>query len=278
MKRIDAFSHKRPLLFVLLLIIAWLGVFIVSMALAAQVLGKPYGDPSLILWGDLATAACLLLLAWRLGWLKACGIARLGRWQIWLLALASLVYLAWANLYALYGKATFDFWALLRLPDARSILLTQLAVGASEEFLFRGLVLYTLLRAWGHTRRGSLGALLVASLLFALLHLSDVLTFQLSAPAALLLSLQTFLVALWWGVLVMLSGSLWPAVLQHWLVNALAGIQGLSMSLVEPDTLAYARNLYFSIPLALIGLWLAARFFKPGSLSASPSQSRRSAP
>ena len=278
MNRISSLALKKTLLFVLLLIIAWLAVFILSMALTAQALGKPYGDPSLILWGDLATAAGVLLLAWRLGWLKVSGIARLGRWQVWLIALASLVYLAWASLYALYGKTAIDFWELLRLPDARAILLTQFAVSVSEEFLFRGLVLYTLLRAWGHTRRGSLGALLVASLLFALLHLSDVLTFQLSAPAALLLALQTFLIALWWGALVLLSGSVWPAVLQHMLVNALAAIQGLSMSLVAPDTLAYARNLSFSLPLALIGLWLAARYVKTGSPAASTSQDWRSVP
>ncbi len=259
MNKITHFSRKRPLLFAILLTLAWLTLFILFMILTAQALGKPYGEASTLTWARLAAAACTLLLAWRLGWLKASGIARLGRWQVWLIALVGLVYFAWASLYALYGKPAFDFYDLLLLPEARPILLTQLAVSLSEEFLFRGLVLYTLVRAWGHTRRGKFGALLLSSLLFALLHLLQVFTSGLSIDAALVMVVETLMIAVWWGALVLWGGSLWPAILSHLLINALPAIQGLSMPLLEPTSLAYTRLLLFSFPLALLGLWLALR-------------------
>jgi membrane protease YdiL (CAAX protease family) len=102
-------------------------------------------------------------------------------------------------------------------------------------------------------------AYILAALLFAALHGTQVLTNDLSRSAALLLILQTLVVSIWWGALVVAGGSLWPAVLIHFVVNAVAAVQGLVASPVEPALLAYQRSLWLSIPLGLAGIGLLAR-------------------
>lgn len=102
-------------------------------------------------WRDdrLVVTVCVLLLVWHLRWLQGSGIGRSGSRQAWLIAVAGLIYFAGASLYSLYGKAGFDFSSLIRLPAAPTTVLTQFTVGLSEEILFRGLILYGLVRVWG---------------------------------------------------------------------------------------------------------------------------------
>ena len=60
-------------------------------------------------------------LIWFVVVLVVTGIARLGRWQAWLLALGGLLYFCCAGLYAFYDKPAFDVQGLLRPPAARTI-------------------------------------------------------------------------------------------------------------------------------------------------------------
>ena len=114
--------------------------------------------------------------------MKAAGVTRLGRRQVWLLALGGMVYFAVASLYSLYGQVSFDFSSLIRLPESRTALTTQFVVAMGEEVLFRGLVLCALYSAWGSTRKGTIGSVVVTSLLFAALHLTQVFTHGVSTP------------------------------------------------------------------------------------------------
>lgn len=250
----DTFARNHPVIFVLILTIAWLVLLLVFTGIASSVFRKPYGDAKTGTLGRLAVTTCVLLLAWRLGWLEASGVVRVGRWQVWLLALAGLIYAACASLYAFYGKVAFDF-SSLRLPDSRTTITTLFVVGLSEEVLFRGLVLYALARVWGNTTPGIIGSVVLTSLLFAVLHLMQVMQ-GVSLSSALLLICQTWIVSLWWGVLVLSGGSIWPAVLLHFVVNAVVAVQGLTVPMVEPDILAYRRILWFSIPLGVLGIGL----------------------
>jgi hypothetical protein len=66
------------------------------------------------------------------------------------------------------------------------------------------------------------------------------------------------------------GGSLWPAVLLHFAVNAVVAVQGLAASLVEPELLAYQRSLWLSIALGLVGIGLLARVVhRPAPLDAA---------
>jgi membrane protease YdiL (CAAX protease family) len=120
-------------------------------------------------------------------------------------------------------------------------------------------VLYALIRAWGDSARGKIGGVALTSLLFAGLHLTNVFAYGVSLPAASFLTLETFVVSVWWGALVLLGGSIWPAVMLHFVVNAVVALQGLSRPMVEPDILAYSRVLWFSLPLGVLGIGLLLR-------------------
>jgi len=252
----DVFARNHPVIFGFILTVAWVVLLLVFMGIASSAFHKPYGDAKTGTIGRLAVTACVLLLAWRLNWLEASGITRLGNWQVWLLAGIGLVYFASASLYSFYGKVAFDFSSLLRLSDSRTIITTQFVVGVSEEILFRGLVLYALTRVWGNTAQGIIGGVILTSLLFAALHLTQVFTQGISPSSALLLTLETTILSIWWAALVVLGGSIWPAVILHFVVNAVVALQGLSVPMVEPGILAYRRIFWFSIPLGVLGIGL----------------------
>ncbi len=257
--KISKVARHHPIGFVLVVTIVWVVLLLVFMGVTSTILQKPYGDAMTVSIGRLAVTACVLFLAWRLDWLKASGISRLGSWQVWLLALGGLVYFASMNLYSFYGSVAFDFSSLLRLPDARAAVVTHFIAGLSEEILFRGLVLYALIRRWGNTTRGIFWGVLLASALFALVHITQVFTYGTSLSSALLLVLQAFMISIWWGALVVMGGSIWPAVVLHFVVNAVVAVQGLTTPMVEPEILAYTQLLWFSLPLGVLAIVLLAK-------------------
>ena len=252
-------ATHHPASFIFVLTITWIILLLVFMGIASTVFHKPYGDAMTASIGRLAVTACVLFLAWRLDWLEASGISRAGSWQVWLLALGGLVYVASASLYSFYGKIAFDFSSLLRLPDARAVVTTHFMAGLNEEILFRGLVLYALIRVWGNTNQGILGSVLFTSALFALVHLTQVFTYGVSLTSALLLILQTFIISVWWAALVVLGRSIWPAVILHFVVNAVVAVQGLTTPMVEPGIMAYRQLLWFSLPLGVLAIGLLAK-------------------
>ena len=256
---IGSFARNHPVAFVLTSAVAWSALLVVLMGVASSALRVPYGDATVGAVGRLAVTACVLVLIWRLGWLKAAGVTRLGRWQVWLLAVGGMVYFAGAGLYSFYGQVAFDFSNLTRLPGSRTALATQLVVALAEEVLFRGLALCALCRAWGSTTRGTIGSVVATALLFAALHLTHVFTFGSDLPSAVILTLQTGAVAVWWGALVVVGGSIWPGVMLHFTINAIVAVQGLAVPMVEPGILAYTQLLWFSLPFGAFGILMLVR-------------------
>ena len=259
MSALKSFSTKQSILFVLILIIAWFVLGMVFIFISSSIFQRPVGDATTVTIGRLAITFCTVMMIWQWDWLKASGITLLGNWQTWLLALGGLLYFTSASLYSFYGRASFDFSILTRFPDSRVIALTQIIVAISEEILFRGLVLYTLIRVWGNTTQGTIGSVAFAAILFAIMHITQVFTNGLSISAALLLVMQTFLCAVWWGALVRLGGSIWPAVMLHFLANTAVIMQGLETPMIEPVLMAYKQLLWFSLALGLAGIGLLLR-------------------
>lgn len=115
---------------------------------------------------------------------------------------------------------------------------------------------------------------LAATLVWFLLSLvlTGVVTYGLSLLVASLLTLQTFVISVWWGALVLTGGSIWPAVMLHFVVNAAVAVQGISLPAVELELLAYTRVLLFSLPFGALGMGLLWRAARPLTLSKATSR------
>lgn len=259
MKTLKSFSMKQPIKFGLILTVVWMALGLVFSGIAASIFRRPYGDATTTIIGRLAVISCTVFLVWRLGWLDESGIARLGSWRVWLFTLGGLVYYAIVSLYAFYDNASFDFSILTRLPESRFIVLTQFVIAMSEEFLFRGLLLFVLVRVWGNTARGMIGSVVFTALLFAVLHVIQVFTNGLPSSAALYLVSATLVIAIWWGALVLMGGSIWPAVVLHFMGNTAVVVQGFVTPMIEPEFLAYKSLLWFSMVLGVIGIGLLVK-------------------
>lgn len=153
----------------------------------------------------------------------------------------------------------FDVSSLQRWPDSGTAIAAHAAAALGEEVQFRGLVLFVLARAWGNTRQGLIASVVLTSLLFGALHMTQFFAYGIPPGSALLLTAQTCVVSFWWGGLVVAGGSLWPAVMLHFVVNAMVAVQGLAVPAVEPSLTSYRLMLWFSLPLAALGAVAAVR-------------------
>jgi membrane protease YdiL (CAAX protease family) len=134
-------------------------------------------------------------------------------------------------------------------------LLRSAVAGSAEEILFRGFLLYVLVRAWGGTRRGRLAAVSVPALIFGLTHTIQALGGN-SAGATLMTMVSSVVSGLWWGALVLLGGSLWPAVVIHAAANASVQIVAASLGGFEAGLADNALATAAGLPLAIGALGL----------------------
>ena len=256
MKKLKSFATRHPIVFVVSVVVVWLVVLLVLTAIASEALSKPYGDVVTTSISRLITTTCILLLIWRFGWMDSSGIARLGSWQVWLIALGGIIYFSGASLNSFYGEVSFDFSYLIRSTSAHSTVITHFIISLCEEIMFRGLVLYSLIHVWGDTKKGVIGSVVLTSLLFAIPHMMQVFTSGVSIPSILVLILEGSIVSIWWGAMVLWGGSIWPAVMVHFFGNAVVAVQGLVTPMIEPDILAYKRLIIFSLLLGVLGFVL----------------------
>ncbi|MGD8625202.1 MAG: CPBP family intramembrane metalloprotease [Anaerolineae bacterium] len=255
MKRL---ATEHPLLFVVAVLLGWLFASLLAALAAAALLDTGLATDLAQSLGTLAATGLLLLLAWRLGWLRPAGISQLGGWRLWLLTLALVLYVCGAYHYAFFGTPFFDVGLLIRLPEARAILGRQLVVGFVEETVFRGVLLYALVRVWGTSRRGLFAAILTPALLFGVLHLLQLTTDQ--SPAATLAVIVNGVVGgFWLGALVRRWGSLWPGVILHALSNMVAQVGVLALPNVMSPANATLLATLLESPLLLLGAWWLLR-------------------
>src|SRR5512147_1095502 len=118
MSSIGRFATRHPVWFALAASVTWTVLLLVLMGLASSALRRPYGDGVSSAIARLATTAFVVALVWRLGWLRASGIGRLGGWAVWVLAIGGLAYGVSASLYAFYGRVALGPSILIRMPAA----------------------------------------------------------------------------------------------------------------------------------------------------------------
>jgi len=225
--------------------------------LAGILIDKPITDPLIQAVGALVATLILLLGTYRLGWISQIGITRFGSPLSWIVTLALSIYVLLAGFYAYFGESSFQMVSLLD-QEAWPILLQGLRVGFVEEVVFRGIILYSLVRVWGKINRGIVMAIPIQAVLFALPHAFQVLA-GVAPTSALSNILATLIFGLWTGMLVVVVGSLWPAIFLHAVSNSFTLIKGLSSTWVTPNYLGYLRGALVELPLVLIGVWIVLK-------------------
>lgn len=266
MKNLKLFLTKHPVLSVICLTIIWFVLGILFMGISSTILKREFGDTITVIIGLFIALAFVLWLMWQLDWLKDAGITGVGNFKVWLLALAGIIYFVPASLYSFFENLSFHFSNLINLNISMPIIIRNIFVCVGEEVLFRGAVLFILVRIWGNTKKGLIQSVLLMSLIFAFMHATTTFSSGLSSTSLLLLITETFVISIWWGALVFNGRSIWPAFMAHYAVNTIVGLQASSVSFIESKTEMYTRILLFSIPFGISGIWLLFKTFKSQSV------------
>ena len=123
-----------------------------------------------------------------------------------------------------------------------------------EEILFRGIILYALIRVWGDSKRGLFLAVLLSAMIFGSIHLLQAFAGR-SIGVALIASLESTISGMWWGAFVILRGTLWPAAALHAGSNAFVLIKGLSYPGLVFSYPEYSLAILLQLPLVIISLY-----------------------
>lgn len=257
MAQLKGFATQHPVWFVLAALLAWLAIGgLLAGALAA--LGYEATGPLTQMIATLGATGALIGLAAGFGWLRAMGLARSGGWQVWLVTAIAAVVVCAAYLYAFFGRIAFDWSVFGRSDAARGLIVRQAVVGFTEETLFRGVLLYALVRVWGATRRGVLLSAGLTAVLFAVTH---GLVGLMGIEVAVILAVwaNAFVSGVWYAAVVLRWGSLWPVILLHGLSNLVVLAGGFAMAPAVAEVEGTLRATLFELPLMIWGVWLLWR-------------------
>jgi membrane protease YdiL (CAAX protease family) len=207
------------------------------------IIGFPLlGEPALLVTlASLVTAAGGLFMVWYLGWWQRAGYVFLGR-------IADLpLYLLPA---AMAFFPLFEETASTPSGTVALFVILSIVVALAEETFFRGLILQSLRPA------GALVAVLVSSLLFALPHLLNTLGGIWDPVFTLVDTFAAFGIGIAFSALVLRTGTIWPPIVLHALINAIAlsSLGSLTVPPQSPEQLA--ATIIAGVVLAAYGLFL----------------------
>lgn len=212
--RLQALAARRPNLFVVLVQIALLVVLIAAGAILA-----PMGRPEIAQLAGAGTTALLGagLLSW-LGWWRGARVRMMPQpGTAWLFVPAFLPILVNLGLIPLVGLRPLDVGTMLTL------LAGALLVGFTEEVFYRGLMMRALEPC------GARRAVVVTALLFAVVHALNALAGADPLHTALQIG-YAFGFGLMFGALALRTGSIWPIILAHGLINFTGSLQSSNVT------------------------------------------------
>lgn len=255
--RLGMVAARRPMAFSLGSVVAVFVVMAAVVVTTASLLGARPAAMGPQVAGQVVGTVVVLVVLWRLGWLHRAGVSRLGDRRLWLATGVILVVTGVGALLSFFGTVAVD----LSVDRAMAPVLVHTAMaGVMEELLFRGLVLCVLVAAWGGTRRGVVAGVAISALLFGASHLLNLAT--AGAGVTMLQVTEATMGAVVYGALVLVGGSVWPAVTLHACVNVLVNVAaentpGFSVGvddylvfvLLQVPVLLYAVRLLATVPV-----------------------------
>jgi membrane protease YdiL (CAAX protease family) len=250
MARLNRFADQRALLFSVTATVAFV-ILLFAVVVLGALLPRPYGLEAEGTIGRLALAGLVLFILSDLGWLRPNGLAVQTGTYPWLIVVLPFVYGATVYPLLFTGKLSLN----LRDPVLSALVAANgFAAGLMEELVFRGLILYALLRHWGSHRSGLVKSLVTSSLLFSVPHALNV--FAGSEPIRVAAQLVwAVLLGIVFGMLVLAGGNIWPVAALHGVLNALVHVNGLGEG-VKPTALSAVLLAIAPVPLLAYGVLL----------------------
>ncbi len=254
MEKLKQFASEHAIQFAVLAVLYYLNFSIV-----AGVLGSLVEQHSMELiirtLVVLVGTGLLLVMMKRFGWLEAAGFVRLGGWRLWLLTAALLAYDLLGHIFGFFGDLT------IRISDP-GVMVTlgtlYLVDGAFQEFIFRGVVLYTFIRIWGNSQAGIYKSVLLSAFVFASLHIFNLVLGEEPWLVGLQL-VSTIMAGIYYAVLVLFGGSLWPAVVIHGVLNASINIYAVNTPGFSESVGGWILILLLQLQLVMLSLMLLRR-------------------
>jgi membrane protease YdiL (CAAX protease family) len=253
-EKITDFALRRPLLSAISLILSSLVVEIFAGFLAVVLFRVEQTDPLFAPLVLLVTTLYLICLFWLFVWLKATGIAYLGSWQGWGVALVLLTYYLLELIFSFFGEFGFSVPANavsgLRVSSV-------LMIAIYEEVLFRGGILYVLVRGWGTNRTGVMKAVVVSALLFGAIHAINAITGDPSEVVGQI-AIAVF-EGIWLAAIVLRWGSIWSVILIHGVTNWVLQTKALGYADYHGTANSYVLAVLLGLPLVALGVWSISR-------------------
>lgn len=203
--------EKHPVLFSLFLTLLAVGLLFLSKLMRPDPVPLFYW-PRLITLLVMSGVAIYLIQRWN--WQERVGLTKgISAWHPkWFLASIPMLLLALLSLTSVnWNDVHFSSYAV------SAWLLSNFATGFFEEALMRGVCFFVLLKAWGNSVKGVYYAALGQAVIFGVAHLTNL----YHTPAVDVLAQVVFatLIGLGFAGLVSFTGSIWPAVIIHSMIN-----------------------------------------------------------
>jgi membrane protease YdiL (CAAX protease family) len=249
---ISKLADRRPILFVLLVIPCF---FLLEFAFVRvnEFFSSPSRSSTEI---DISTSLYIviffLLLAFSLGWIRGLKLTRFGSRVAWGITFLLVFYESLYRFYAYFGDVQFELGWFFDIDDVGGMLIYFLIAGFLEEILCRGFMLFVLVREWGDTNHGLVVAVFVQAALFGIAHAvgAESETQHVDTLAHVMMAFYSGLLL---GILVIRSGSLWPAVVLHSSSNILVTVKFLFTSSEGQTTLGNFWTMLILLPPILVG-------------------------
>jgi membrane protease YdiL (CAAX protease family) len=261
MNRLKTFSSQYPVLFSII-IIAFSDIFT---EIHLEKYFKSYIglQSASYLTGIFEQGLCsmiLVALISSLRLLKNAGFTKLNEWrQLWL---------GWPvlPLSALAGWSFFTGTMVIDTAKPGLIILFVLlfiSTGLFEEILFRGVVLTVMLQKWGSTQKGIYQSVIVSSLIFGLLHITNFFMGRYTLLAAAAQTVYALLFGVFFAAGRLRNNSIWPVIILHAVFNMCGSLNEIAPGgnfdfgrVYQPTWGDALSSIIVMLPLLIYGLFI----------------------
>lgn len=258
MKSLKKFAFEKPVLFFVILILCSVGITFIPLnsflfhSLNEQAAGYASG----VVEQTLVSVLLIILLA-KMQLLNQAGF-RLKVKQLWIVWPMVLI----AVLDAL---ELFDGTVKIDTSSRSTIImyiLVYLSTGLFEETLCRGWVQTLFIQKWGNTKKGIYGSVILASLLFGMLHLIHFFMGQMTLLASVTQVIYATFIGVFMGACVLRNESIIPTMILHGLVdiagslNEIAVNGGIHKELMTISVSNAVESVALMSPLLIYGLFI----------------------